>query len=152
MTGFPVRSPFLPIWVLFHSGIRFLPLAAALCCVLVGTMQGAAERKPPAANAAPDVLVLSNGDTLHGKFISEVGGKVTFHCDPLGDITVGWNKIRELHASQKFAVLNKNVKPGRRQDAGAIPMGLPSASTWLLKVVSAAVRPLMLRTLPAPLR
>ncbi|MDR3749915.1 MAG: DUF481 domain-containing protein [Terracidiphilus sp.] len=123
MTAFPERSLFLPLGVLFHAGIRALPLAVALCAILGGTMQGAAERKQPAPSPAPDLLVLSNGDTLHGKFVSEVGGKVTFHCDPLGDITLGWNKIRELHATQKFAVLNKNVKPGRRKDAGTIPTG-----------------------------
>jgi len=43
---------------------------------------------------APDTLVLSNGDTLHGKLVEEAGGTVTFHCDPLGDVklTVGQNQ------------------------------------------------------------
>ena len=49
--------------------------------------------------AAPDVLVLSDGDTLHGKLVKEVGGKVTFHTDSLGDVDVPWDKIKELHAS-----------------------------------------------------
>ena len=46
----------------------------------------------------PDTLVLSNGDTLHGKLVEEAGGTVTFHCDPLGDVKLTWDKIKELHA------------------------------------------------------
>lgn len=78
----------------------------------------------PAASAAPgDVLVLSNGDTLHGKLVSEVGGKVTFHNDSLGDVTVGWDKIKELHAAGNFAVLDKTVKRGRKKHEDNIPSG-----------------------------
>src|SRR5215469_4663872 len=57
-----------------------------------------------------DVLVLSNGDTLHGKLVNAVADKVTFHTDPLGDVTVDWDKVRELHSSQDFAVLQKNAR------------------------------------------
>ncbi len=77
----------------------------------------------PAADAAPDVLILSNGDTLHGKFVSEIGGKVTFHSDPLGDVTVDWAKIKELHAGERFAVLDKNVKFLGKKKAARIPIG-----------------------------
>jgi len=78
----------------------------------------------PAANTGPgDVLVLSNGDTLHGKLVSEVGGKITFHNDSLGDVTVGWDKIKELHAAGNFAVLDKTVKLGRKKHEDNIPSG-----------------------------
>jgi uncharacterized protein DUF481 len=87
-------------------------LAAALC---------AAQTK--SADAGADVLVLSNGDTLHGKFVNEVGGKVNFHSEPLGDVSVSWDKIKELHTAQKVAVLDKTVKL-RGKDKGAnIPTG-----------------------------
>ncbi len=76
-----------------------------------------------AAAAAPDVLVLINGDTLRGKLVSEVGGKVTFHSDPLGDISLDWDKIKELHTSRSFAVLNKNVKIFGKKNAASIPTG-----------------------------
>ena len=65
-------------------------------------LRGAGQGRPgqkSAPNPAPDVLVLSNGDTLHGKFVSETAGKVTFHSDPLGDISVSWDKIKEMHAN-----------------------------------------------------
>ena len=74
---------------------------------------------------APDVLVLTNGDSLHGKFVMQVGGKVTFHSDPLGDLSISWDNIKELHTEGKFAVLDKNVKlRGKgRSEAKQIPAG-----------------------------
>jgi hypothetical protein len=77
----------------------------------------------PPAKTTPDVLVLSDGDTLHGKLVSEVAGKITFHTDSLGDVTVGWDNIKELHSSQTFAVLDKNVTRGRNRHANQIPTG-----------------------------
>ena len=76
-----------------------------------------------AQDAASDVLVLSNGDTLHGKLVSEIGGKVTFHSDPLGDVTLEWGKIKELHTAGSFAVIDKNVKIGGKKSSRSIPTG-----------------------------
>lgn len=85
-----------------------------------------AQSKP--ADAAPDVLLLSNGDTLHGKFVNQVDGKVTFHSDPLGDISISWDKIKELHTAGKFAVLDKNVKLRGKKDEQKIPIGTVDVS------------------------
>ena len=76
-----------------------------------------------AAAAPPDVLVLSNGDTLHGKFVNAINGKVTFHSDPLGDFTLEWDKIKELHTSGNFAVFDKNMKISGKKGAAALPTG-----------------------------
>ncbi len=76
-----------------------------------------------AAGAPPDVLVLSNGDTLHGKFVNAINGKVTFHSDPLGDVTLEWDKIKELHTGGNFAVFDKNVKIHGKKGAAALPTG-----------------------------
>lgn len=97
-----------------RSVVPFL-LRAGMACILVFT----ALELRAASNSAPtgpanDVLVLSNGDTLHGKLLREVAGKVTFHTESLGDLTVEWDKIRELHAGGRFAVLEKNIKMGRK--------------------------------------
>jgi hypothetical protein len=84
---------------------------------------------PPARLAAqaaavpPDVLVLSNGDTLHGKFINAIDGKVKFHCDPLGDVVLEWAKIKELHTDGNFAVFDKTVKIHGKKGAAALPTG-----------------------------
>jgi len=85
----------------------------------------AAQSKPaaPAANASADVLVLGNGDTLHGKLVSEAADKVTFHSDSLGDVAVSWDKIKELHATERFAVLDKTMKLRGKKSANQIPAG-----------------------------
>jgi hypothetical protein len=76
-----------------------------------------------AQSVAPDVLVLSNGDTLHGKLVSSSDGKVTFHSDALGDISLSWDKVKELHTSGSYAVVDKSVKVRSKKNAGTIPTG-----------------------------
>jgi hypothetical protein len=49
--------------------------------------------------------------------------KVTFHTDSLGDLSLSWDKVKELHASEKFAVLDKSVKPVGKKQAAKIPVG-----------------------------
>lgn len=90
-----------------------------------------AQGKP---DADSDVLVLSNGDTIHGKFVNQIGGNVMFHSDPLGDLTVPWEKIKELHTAGKFAVLDKNVKLRRKEDEQKIPIGTVDVSGHALTV------------------
>jgi hypothetical protein len=100
------------------AGIRGIVLAAALSATLTCVAQ-----TKPASTPAPDVLVLSNGDTLHGKFVSAINGTVTFHSDPLGDITLTWDKIKELQTGEKVAAIDKSVKLQGRHNAGKIPTG-----------------------------
>src|SRR5882757_9025980 len=76
-----------------------------------------------AAATPPDVLVLSNGDTLHGKFVNAIDGKVKFHCDPLGDVIIEWDKIKELHTDGNFDVFDKTVKIYGKKGAAALPTG-----------------------------
>src|SRR5665213_24956 len=88
-----------------RKGAQLL-LAALLC----GGLCASAESKKPAPSPENDVLVLANGDTLHGMLVSEAGGKVTFRTNVLGDVVVGWDNIKELHAGEIFAVLDKTAK------------------------------------------
>lgn len=97
--------------------LSLLFLLPSLFCAL-GTAQ-----QPPDQNAAPDVLVLSNGDTLHGKLVSEAGGTVTFHTDPLGDVSITWDKIKEVHTAQKFAVIKPDEELRHRRDVKNLPVG-----------------------------
>lgn len=75
------------------------------------------------AQAVQDTLVLSNGDTLHGKLVKEIGGTVTFHTDDLGDVNVPWAKIKELHSSQKFAIIPKGVELQGKKRVHQVPVG-----------------------------
>jgi uncharacterized protein DUF481 len=86
------------------------------------------------ATPAADELVLSNGDTLHGKFVSSIGGKVTFHSDPLGDVTLTWDKIKELHTNGKFAVVDDAAKLRKKSDVAQIPVGVIEASNGVITV------------------
>lgn len=101
---------------------------------------GAADK--PAANPAPDTLVLNNGDTLHGKFVREVSGTVTFHTEALGDITVPFAKVKELHTTGDFAVLNSQVKARGKRAAAAIPTGTIDATGGSVTVHPANQQPI----------
>jgi Protein of unknown function, DUF481 len=102
-------------------------LTRGFCGVLFAAVLSAAPtcvaQNKPAANPAPDVLVLANGDTLHGKFVSSIQGTITFHSDPLGDLTLTWDKIKEIHTGEKLAVIDKTVKLHGRKNEGNIPIG-----------------------------
>jgi len=115
-------SLFLPCRIIFrfpHRRTQIVTAFAILLCMQVSARRLAAQ----APAAPPDVLVLSNGDTLHGKFVNEIGGKVTFHSDPLGDVTLSWDKIKELHTGGSFAVIDKNVKTRGKKSSRSIPTG-----------------------------
>jgi hypothetical protein len=99
---------------------RFVGLAVLLSLAAAGSL---AQTKPAAPVPAPDVLVLTNGDMLHGKLVSAIAGKLTFHSEQLGDISLSWDKVKELHTTQKFAILDKNAKLRGRKNAARIPVG-----------------------------
>ncbi len=105
------------------------------------TLLATAQPKP-AANPAPDVLVLKSGDTLHGKLVNEFGGKITFHTDELGDVSIPWSNIQELHTTQPFAVLNKTVKLRNKKNIGSIPVGTLNATSQIVTVRPANAVPL----------
>ena len=124
----------------FLRGLRIVGLATVLCAMAVA----AAQSKPPApveANHAPDVLELSNGDTLHGKLVSETAGKVTFHSDPLGDVTISWDKIKELHATEQFGVLSKTVRLHGKQSVSRLPVGALDVVNTVVSVHPANAAP-----------
>jgi hypothetical protein len=70
-----------------------------------------------------DVLVFTNGDQLTGKLLNSVGGKVAFHSDMAGDLSVDWAKVKEVRTGQKFAVVEKGVKPSRKTPDALVPQG-----------------------------
>ena len=114
---------------------------ALLGGVLLVVPRAMAEDKP-ASKTDPDVLVLSNGDTLHGKFVSALAGKVTFHSDALGDLSLSWDKIKELHTAEPFAVLDKNVKLSGRKSVGNIPAGALDVENQTVAIKPASGAPL----------
>jgi uncharacterized protein DUF481 len=125
-----------PVWSA-QMAVRVWLLAIVTGAALIGAAQ---TKSTP--NSDSDVLVLSNGDTLHGKFVSSIQGKLTFHSDPLGDVSVSWDKVKELHSTQKLAVLEKNLKPTGRRSGGAIPAGTVDVENQAVTVQPQAGGPL----------
>jgi len=86
------------------------------------------------APANTDVLIFTNGDQLTGKLVSSAGGSVTFHSDMAGDLTVDWAKVKEIRSSQKFAVLEKGVKPSRKTPDTLVPQGTVTIADQSIQV------------------
>jgi hypothetical protein len=87
--------------------------------------QAPAKPADPAPAAPKDVLVFSNGDTLTGTFERSTGANVTFKSDMAGEITIGWDKIKELKAAGRYAVLESGfkTKSSRKLNDARIPQG-----------------------------
>lgn len=124
---------------LLHSGccraVFVLLIALPLCVAAAAQDQN-----------APDTLVLTDGNTLHGKLVKEVSGTVTFHTDSLGDLDVPWAKVKELHTTQNFAVLNKNMKTRSKAAVEKLPMGRVDATSE-----SVTVEPQQQQAAPQPI-
>jgi len=95
---------------------------AVLWTCLLGVMGlGAQPTAPPKPD--PDVLLFTDGERLTGHFVKSSGSALTFHSDAVGDITVDWSKVKELHSSAKVAVIPKGVRLRKRADAATIAQG-----------------------------
>ncbi len=110
--------------------MRFRPILA-LSIVLAGfsTLQAQAPPKPD-----PDTLVLSDGEKLIGHFVRSTGDHVVFTSDILGDLTIAWAKVKELHAAQRYVVIGNDVKFTRHTDVSGLPRGVVSATDQTLLV------------------
>jgi Protein of unknown function, DUF481 len=75
------------------------------------------------AQAGPDTLVLTSGEKLTGHLESATASAVKFKSDGLGELTVTWSKIQELHSTARFAVIGKNVQLRKNADVSGIPQG-----------------------------
>ncbi|MGB0122817.1 MAG: DUF481 domain-containing protein [Silvibacterium sp.] len=111
-------------------------LAAVLLALLTlpaTSLCHAADSAKPAA-PSPDTIVLINGDQISGTFVNEVDGTVTFHSDILGDLSIPWDKIKELHTRTKVAVLQPNSLPRRNKLPTNLPVGTLSVHDNLITV------------------
>lgn len=108
---------------------HLFPVASLL---LASAVPGLAQDK-----SAPDTITFTNGDHLTGKLVREAGGSVTFHSDIAGDVTVSWDKIKDLHSSQTFAVLKKGVVQSRKLGETDIPTGTLAMTDGNLQLESA---------------
>jgi hypothetical protein len=97
----------------------YLPAITALLLISFSSASLHAQASKP----EPDVVVFANGEKLIGHFESFTGGAAKFKSDTLGEITIDLTKVQELHTSQKYAVIKKNVKLAKGEKDGQIPRG-----------------------------
>jgi hypothetical protein len=102
---------------------------------LTFALPGHAQSAPSAA-PAPDVIVFTNGDQLTGKLLREVSGSVTFHSDIAGDVTVTWDKIKSIHTSQQFAVVQQGQHVTRKTADTDIAQGVVQVQDDQVKVAT----------------
>lgn len=94
-----------------------------------------------ASKPEPDVVVFPNGEKLIGHFESFEGGSAKFKSDTLGEMTIDLSKVQELHTSEKFAVIRKNVKLARGEKDGQIPRGSISVANQTVRVEPGSGQP-----------
>lgn len=91
-----------------------------------------AKKKTPAQ--PPDTVTFTNGDRLTGKLVRAVGDEVVFHSDVLGDLTIKWSDVLELHTGSRLSVLQKSVFVKHGIVKSAIPTGTLSILDHLIVV------------------
>jgi hypothetical protein len=62
------------------------------------------------AKPEPDVLILSDGEKLVGQLKRASGSSVTFKSDIVGEVTVDWSKVQEVHSTRSFAMIPKECE------------------------------------------
>jgi Protein of unknown function, DUF481 len=125
------KSNRLPGSLLVHA--RWVLIAVVALSGMNRACMAAAAPKP-----GTDVLVFSNGDQLTGTLLRSSGDKLVFHSDNAGDITVGWDKVKELRTTEKFAVVQKGQKLNKKTPDSEVPQGTLSVTNSEIQVQSAA--------------
>jgi hypothetical protein len=95
--------------------------------------------KTPKADAPkPDIIIFTNGDTLTGQFLRAIAGAVTFHSDLLNlDISVPWDKIRELHSSKNVTLLPAGQRVTRKTGDDKLVRGTLTIADKQITIVPA---------------
>jgi Protein of unknown function, DUF481 len=106
--------------LLLTSWSLVLLATLGLSLTLPAHAQSAAAAAPPPGT---DVVVFTNGDQLTGQLLREVGGSVTFHSDIAGDVTVTWDKIKSIHSTQQFAVIQEGQHVSRKTPDADVAQG-----------------------------
>jgi hypothetical protein len=93
------------------------------------------------ASPEKDVIVFMNGERLVGHLESSNGKAVHFKSDTVGELSVDWSTVRELHSSQTFAVIPKNVELKNGADVSKIPQGTISVADQNITVTPKTGQP-----------
>jgi hypothetical protein len=111
------------------------PVVSAFLC-----LSGLLLAQTPAPKPKPDVLVFSNGDQLTGKLERVAGGNVVFKSDMAGELTISFDKIKELHSGEQFALLRKGI-PLTKKTEHTVPSGTVQVADGNVVLTPAAQAP-----------
>ena len=115
----------------FHKPIN-TGLPALLLFLAAAATSFAQDKNAPTTD--PDVLIFSNGEKLIGELERSTGSSVLFKSDSVGEITIDWSKVKELHTSRDFAVIGKGVKLRHNSDLSSVPQGSVSVANSQVQV------------------
>lgn len=93
------------------------------CALLIGMIVVTFAQAQTAAPSEPDVMILNDGEKVVGHLEDSTGSTIKFKSDMFGELTVDLSKVKELHTSQKFAVIEKSAVLKKRQDTAKVPVG-----------------------------
>lgn len=127
------RCPVSLLPVLLFSFL-LIPMTGAAAENSGSAAAAAAKTKKPEARISPDTLMFTNGDRLSGKLVRAVGDEVVFHSEVVGDVTVKWEKVRELRTGTEMAVLERSVFAHHRRLPSGIPQGTLTVADRLITV------------------
>lgn len=119
---------------------RRVPLSASLVFLALAIAPAfapcaAAQTTPAKPTPAPtDTLTFTNGDTLTGDLEQADADGVTFKSPVAGELTVKWDKIKELKSDKQFAVVARNQKLKRKTAASVVPQGTLSVANSNVQV------------------
>jgi hypothetical protein len=110
---------------------RYLTPTVLFVCALacIRPLSGQQKAKP-----AADTLEMKDGERLIGHVTRADGSSIVFKSDLVGEVTVKWSDVKELHSNQKLAVIPKGVKMRARQVAATAPQGTVSANAETISV------------------
>jgi hypothetical protein len=86
------------------SALRTLSLGLSL---LFAAAAALAQQSSPPPKPEPDVLIFTNGDKLTGTLVRATDGNVVFKSDMAGELTIPFDKVKELRSSGNFSMLKK---------------------------------------------
>ncbi len=133
-----VRPSFHSLLQFFRPSTLFLASFLILLPLPAHSAADTSIDSPSAASHTPspalDTITFTNGDRLTGTLVRAVGNEVLFHSEVLGDLTVKWDKIRELHTGSRLIVLPKRVLLHRGHLPSDLPEGTLSVADSLITV------------------
>ena len=95
------------------------------------------------ATPEPDVITFVNGDKMSGQMVGVTSTGLVFRAAMVGEVTVEWSKIRDLHSENGFGVIAAYARAGATGTAP--PAFLPPAP-----VTTAGQTPARLSPAPPP--